>query len=70
MLMDLFYNTAVATRKKRRTHFHEFMLDVHQSKYLKRKLFIIYCIPSSFQGFTNSNITTQRGAQRYTPTTQ
>ena len=32
MLMDLFYNTAVSVRKKRRTHFHEFMLDVHQSK--------------------------------------
>lgn len=30
MLMDLFYNTAVSVRKKRRTHFHEFMLDVHQ----------------------------------------
>jgi cell division protein ZapE len=28
MLMDLFYNT-VQIRRKRRAHFHEFMLDVH-----------------------------------------
>jgi cell division protein ZapE len=29
MIMDLFYNT-VQIRRKRRAHFHEFMLDVHE----------------------------------------
>ena len=31
-LMDLFYNTCTFTDKKRRVHFHNFMLDVHASK--------------------------------------
>ena len=38
MLMDLFYNTTASVGKKRRTHFHEFMLDVHQSKFLCNSL--------------------------------
>ena len=32
MMMDLFHDTS-SVEKKKRLHFHEFMLDVHRSKY-------------------------------------
>lgn len=70
MLMDLFYNTAVSVRKKRRTHFHEFMLDVHQSKKQTSLIYTYELYPLFKKGIHQFKHTyAQRGtkAQSYDP---
>lgn len=52
MVMDMFYSY-VETEKKKRVHFHGFMLDVHKSELpggLNRACMIV-CLPSLFPFF-------------------
>jgi len=39
MVMDMFYNY-VETEKKKRVHFHGFMLDVHKRKFVMTDLLV------------------------------
>ena len=43
MLMDLFHDTCHVSQKHR-VHFHEFMLDVHKSKYFRVGCIVFVCV--------------------------
>ncbi len=54
MLMDLFFEASPVVRK-RRAHFHEFMLDVHER---------VYAIPAEDEASANTQARTRSGSRR------